>query len=147
MRTDPAQPGAKHEGVGVPWRGSAALDLLPRDVDQGLGLPLSLLSAALFTGAISVGHGELIGLAIGFGSAPLLSAAYVALAALCTRSRVLALMAPAGRMSLTGYLGESMEIGAKLWLTGYRYGPFERVLRAWSYGQRPPLRLPAPSAR
>ena len=49
--------------------------------------------------------------ALGFITAPALTASYVALAALNTQSRLLKLAAPAGRMSLTGYLGESLLLG------------------------------------
>ncbi len=100
----------------------------------------------------------------------------MALAARRTHGRVLALVAPAGRMSLTGYLGESillgaifcgwglglfgelttfpsalialgawlvLEVFAKLWLTRWRYGPFEWLLRAWSDLSVPPMRRSA----
>jgi uncharacterized protein len=52
------------------------------------------------------------GVALGFATAPFLTAAYVAIAALRTRGPVLAFMEPAGRMSLTGYLGESILLSA-----------------------------------
>ncbi|NYF16649.1 uncharacterized protein HDC37_001474 [Microbacterium sp. AK009] len=50
-------------------------------------------------------------IAIGFGTAPALAAGYLAVAASAS-SRVLSLAAPAGRMSLTGYLGESVVFAA-----------------------------------
>ena len=138
-----------------------------------VGLPCALVSATLFSGAGDDNLRLITGVAVGFAGAPFLSAGYVALAALCTQSRVLSAMAPAGRMSLSGYLGESilmsaifcgwgggllgdlsaaecaviavavwvvLDVTAKLWLVRFRYGPFEWVLRAWSYGHRPPLR-------
>ncbi len=139
-----------------------------------VGLPGGLISAWLSLGPGSGGtQRNALGLLVGFGSAPMLSAGYVALAALSTNSRLLALAEPAGRMSLTGYLGESvllsaifcgwglgwygrlgalacvgialavwaaLEVFAKLWLSRYRYGPFEWLLRAWSYRSLPPLR-------
>ena len=116
---------------------------------------------------------DVLSVAIGFGSAPALTAGYVAVIALATRSRVLRLVEPAGRMSLTGYLGESilltaifcgwglgllgqlgafhaalvalgvwlaLDVFAHLWLRRYTYGPFEWVLRCWSYATIVPLR-------
>lgn len=116
---------------------------------------------------------DVLAVAIGFGTAPALTAGYVAVVALATRSRVLRLVEPAGRMSLTGYLGESillsaifcgwglgllgqlgafqaalvalacwlaLDVFAHLWLGRFAYGPFEWVLRCWSYGAVVPLR-------
>jgi len=142
-----------------------------------VGLPGALLSAALFTQAdLSTAAGTIqqtVAVGIGFATAPALTAGYVALAALGTHSRTLAMVAPAGRMSLTGYLGESillaaifcgwglgllgqltafpaalvalavwasLEVFARMWLTRFQYGPFEWILRAWSYRQTPPMR-------
>lgn len=138
-----------------------------------VGLPGGLVSAVLFGDPDASERTQVLGVAIGFGTAPFLTAGYVALAALATRSRVLSAMAPAGRMSLTGYLGESillsaifcgwglglfgeltafpaalvalavwlvLDLFAHVWLRRYRYGPFEWVLRAWSYRRRPPFR-------
>ncbi len=142
-----------------------------------VGLPAALLSATMFTQADpSTTDGtvqQTVAVVIGFATAPALTAGYVALAALNTGSRALAMVAPAGQMSLTGYLGESillaavfcgwglgllgqltafpaalvaltiwagLEVFAKLWLTRFRYGPFEWLLRAWSYRRRPPWR-------
>lgn len=74
-----------------------------------IGLPLAAVSAwlQLFVDDPS-GFAAVLGVAIGFGSAPLLTGGYVGAAALFTRTRALAAAAPAGRMSLTGYLGESI---------------------------------------
>ncbi len=142
-----------------------------------VGLPSALVSAALFTGADpSTGAGtqqQTVAVVLGFSTAPALTGGYVALAALATRSKALALVAPAGQMSLTGYLGESillaavfcgwglgllgevgafhsalvalavwavLEVFAKVWLSRFRHGPFEWLLRAWSYRQVPPWR-------
>lgn len=81
-----------------------------------VGLPAGLLSAALFTQANPTtaegGVQQVLAVAIGFTTAPALTGGYIALAALSTRSRLLAMMAPAGRMSLTGYLGESILLAA-----------------------------------
>lgn len=114
-----------------------------------------------------------LSVALGFGTAPALTAGYVAVIALATCSRMLRLVEPAGRMSLTGYLGESillcaifcgwglgllgqlgafhaalvalavwlaLDVFAHLWLHRYTYGPFEWVLRCWSYATIVPLR-------
>ena len=119
------------------------------------------------------GQRDLIAVALCFATAPALSGGYVALAALHTGSRRMRLVQPAGRMSLTGYLGESilmtaifggwglglfgemgalraaliavavwltLDLYAGWWLRRYRYGPFEWVLRTWSYRGWPPLR-------
>lgn len=81
-----------------------------------VGLPAALLSATLFTRAdLTTPDGtvqQVLAVVIGFTTAPALTAGYVALAALTTRSSVLAAVAPAGRMSLTGYLGESVLLAA-----------------------------------
>lgn len=82
-------------------------------VALAVGLPAGILSAWLQLGVIDPSGGAaVLGLAIGFGAAPALTCGYVALVALATRTRVMALTAPAGRMSLTGYLGESIILSA-----------------------------------
>jgi uncharacterized protein len=68
------------------------------------------VSADLTTAAGSVQ--QAVAVVLGFSTAPALAGGYVALAALLTRSRVLAAVEPAGRMSLTGYLGESVLLSA-----------------------------------
>ena len=138
-----------------------------------IGLPGALASATLFTTSAAETAQQTVAVVIGFATAPALTAGYVALAALGTRSRVLAMVAPAGRMSLTGYLGESillaaifcgwglgllgrltafpaalvalavwagLEVFARTWLARFQYGPFEWLLRAWSYRLSPPMR-------
>jgi uncharacterized protein len=55
---------------------------------------------------------QVMGVALGFGSAPALTGGYVALFALATRRRGARLAEPAGRMSLTVYLGESIILSA-----------------------------------
>lgn len=81
-----------------------------------VGLPAAVVSAALFTAAdptsVDGTVQQALAVAIGFTTAPALTAGYVALAALNTRSRALGMVAPAGRMSLTGYLGESILLAA-----------------------------------
>jgi uncharacterized protein len=80
----------------------------------GIGLPLGLLSAYLLiapgTGTAAGGTIELAGLVLNFASAPFLSYGYIAaLARLRQRSPDgLRVFRSAGRMSLTGYLGESI---------------------------------------
>jgi uncharacterized protein len=80
----------------------------------GLGLPLSAISAWLAVGPgtriTGWGQWESAGIALGFITAPLLSWGYIAcLARWHLRSaEALAFFRPAGRMSLTGYLGESL---------------------------------------
>ncbi|MGL4744495.1 MAG: DUF418 domain-containing protein [Dermatophilaceae bacterium] len=81
-----------------------------------VGLPAGVVSGLL---AVDGGAGSVqqtVAVALGFAAAPLLTGGYVALAALGTSTRrggqVLAVAAPAGRMSLTGYLGESILLSA-----------------------------------
>jgi uncharacterized protein len=82
-------------------------------VAAAVGVPAGLAAGwlAIFaddpTGFLGV-----LSVVIGFGTAPALTGGYVALAALATNTRTLALAAPAGRMSLTGYLGESILLAA-----------------------------------
>ncbi len=74
-----------------------------------VGLPGGAASAWLTLS--SDGAQQVLGVALGFITAPALTGAYVALAALNPAARLLRLAAPAGRMSLTGYLGESLLLG------------------------------------
>lgn len=77
----------------------------------GLGLPLQAVAAGLYlwnaNGNDSVGV-YLTSLTINFVSAPLVSAAYVALLWKLAEKMKLSLLASAGRMSLTVYLSESV---------------------------------------
>lgn len=150
-----------------------------------IGLPGGIAAGLLAHGpGLHTAAGDVLDVAIGFGTAPALAGGYVALVALGTRRRWMRLVEPAGRMSLTGYLGESillaaifcgwgrglfgrlgafpaalvalgcwagLELFSHLWLRRYTYGPFEWLLRCWSYGTivalRPPARIPpAPPA-
>jgi uncharacterized protein len=77
-----------------------------------VGLPGGVVAAWLTFGPGGDGQTDVVGTAVGFATAPALAGAYLALAALATRSRALHLVAPAGRMSLTGYLGESVLMAA-----------------------------------
>lgn len=80
----------------------------------GTGWVLGCLSAWLVVGPGAqiggLGVRETTGVALGFAGAPLLTWGYVSvLAAMHARgTRVLAVFRPAGRMSLTGYIGESL---------------------------------------
>jgi uncharacterized protein len=79
-----------------------------------IGLPLQLIAAYLQMSGITSGTrytvAEATGLALGFISAPILSAGYVGLLGMIFSRKpgFLVLMAPAGRMSLTVYIGESV---------------------------------------
>lgn len=78
-----------------------------------IGLPLQAVSAGMQVGAIATGNPfsgfGAVGLALGFVSAPILTAGYIGSIALAIAKRpgFLSVMAPAGRMSLTVYIGES----------------------------------------
>lgn len=88
-----------------------------------LGLPLQVLAATLYiinsTVIDSLGL-YLISLALNFLSAPLLSAAYVALLWMLHESMKLHLLGAAGRLSLTVYLSESLV--------------FSILFSAWGFG-------------
>ena len=79
----------------------------------GIGLPLQLIAGVLQANDIasdsSVPLAGASGTALGFISAPILTAGYIGSIALAIaiKPRFLAIMAPAGRMSLTVYIGES----------------------------------------
>lgn len=93
-----------------------------------IGLPLQLIAASLQMSGITSGTRytipEAAGLALGFISAPILSAGYVGLIGivLARQPGFLATMAPAGRMSLTVYIGESVLL--TLLFCGYGLGFF-----------------------
>ena len=104
----------------------------------GIGLPLQAVAAGLQVGAIASGApystAGAAGLALGFTTAPILTAGYIGSIALLIhrRPRFLSIMAPAGRMSLTVYIGESALMS--LVFTAYgldyfaRWGAFAVVL-------------------
>ena len=79
----------------------------------GIGLPLQAIAAGLQVGSIATGDSYslagAVGLALGFITAPVLAAGYLGSIALLLAHRptALAFLAPAGRMSLTVYIGES----------------------------------------
>ncbi len=109
---------------------AAHLDLWRKLARWGwaIGLPLQAVAAGMQIGAIAAGapystFGAL-GLAIGFTTAPILTAGYIGSIALLIHRKpsFLALMAPAGRMSLTVYIGESALLS--LVFTAYGLGYF-----------------------
>ena len=93
-----------------------------------IGLPLQALAAVMQVGAIASGNpfspAGAAGLALGFATAPILTAGYIGtIALLLIRSpNFLSVMAPAGRMSLTVYIGESALLS--LVFTAYGLGHF-----------------------
>jgi len=94
---------------------AAHLDLWRRLARWGLviGLPLQAVAAGMQVGAIAAGEPYSLagagGLALGFVTAPILTAGYLGAIGLllARRATALAFLAPAGRMSLTVYIGES----------------------------------------
>ncbi|MFF0313926.1 DUF418 domain-containing protein [Micromonospora sp. NPDC005252] len=77
---------------------------------QQLGYPIGLAGAVVF--ASDGGTANLTGLTVGVLTAPLLAAAYAATLLEFFQTdrgrRVVAVLAPAGRMSLSNYLGQSL---------------------------------------
>ena len=78
-----------------------------------VGLPAGIASAwlALVPEDPSEVYG-IVGVAVGFALAPALTAGYVGAIALLSHRRWMSYAEPAGRMSLTGYLGESILLAA-----------------------------------
>jgi uncharacterized protein len=115
---------AEPDGARAVWHRGARYGWL-------IGLPAALLSAFLTVGygaAIdSPGSRETLGIVIGFGTAPFLTFGYVSwLARLRMRwPNVLQWCRRAGRMSLTGYLGESILLS--LIFCGYGLGWFGKL--------------------
>ncbi|WP_127500746.1 DUF418 domain-containing protein [Actinoplanes solisilvae] len=81
-------------------------DLLRRC--ERVGYPVGLAGGLVF--AVGGGTANLTGLAVSVATAPFLAAAYAAslLRLFSRRARLAALVAPAGRMALTNYLGQSL---------------------------------------
>jgi uncharacterized protein len=78
-----------------------------------VGLPAGIASAWLaLVPEDPNGIYGIAGVAVGFALAPALSAGYVGAIALLSHRRFMAFAEPAGRMSLTGYLGESILLAA-----------------------------------
>jgi uncharacterized protein len=102
-------------------------------VSTSIGLPLGLFSAWLVVVSEDpTGIHLVLGVAVGFASAPLLTAGYVALFARGAGGRAGAWFEPAGRMSLTGYLGESIVLSAVF--CGWGLGLFGQLGIAVSAG-------------
>jgi uncharacterized protein len=93
----------------------AHIDLWRRMATWGwaVGLPVQAIAAGLQVSAIASGDSlspaGAAGLALGFITAPMLTAGYIGSIALliARKPNFLSVMAPAGRMSLTVYIGES----------------------------------------
>jgi uncharacterized protein len=78
-----------------------------------IGLPAAIASAWLaLVPEDPTGVYGIAGVAVGFALAPALSAGYVGAIALISNKRFMSFAEPAGRMSLTGYLGESIVLAA-----------------------------------
>lgn len=105
-----------------------------------IGLPLQVIAAGMQVGAIAAGNAfspaGAAGLALGFATAPILAAGYVGSIALllARHPRFLSVMAPAGRMSLTVYIGESalLSLVFSAYGLGYfgQWGAFPVVMTA-----------------
>ena len=94
----------------------------------GIGLPVQAIAAGMQIGAIASGQpfspAGAAGLALGVITAPILTAGYIGSIALllARRPTALAFLAPAGRMSLTVYIGESALLS--LVFSAYGFGYF-----------------------
>ena len=78
-----------------------------------MGLPAGITSAWLaLVPEDPTGVNGIAGVVVGFALAPALSAGYVGAIALLSHRRFMSYAEPAGRMSLTGYLGESILLAA-----------------------------------
>jgi uncharacterized protein len=88
------------------WRSCGAVGVL-------VGLPAGIASAWLaLVPEDPTGVYGIAGVVVGFALAPALSAGYVGAIALLSHRRFMTHAEPAGRMSLTGYLGESILLAA-----------------------------------
>lgn len=94
---------AKHRTL---WRSCVIVGIL-------VGLPAGIASAWLaLVPKDSTGVYGIAGVVVGFALAPVLSAGYVGAIALVSHRGFMSFAEPAGRMSLTGYLGESILLAA-----------------------------------
>ena len=94
---------AKHKSL---WRSCVIVGVL-------VGLPAGITSAWLaLVPEDPTGIYGIAGVVVGFALAPALSAGYVGAIALLSDRRFMSYAEPAGRMSLTGYLGESILLAA-----------------------------------
>lgn len=93
----------------------------------GIGLPLQAIAAVLQVDAIAGGNplspSGAAGLALGFLTAPILTAGYIGSIALiiARKPNFLSVMGPAGRMSLTVYIGESVLLSFLFSAYGFGY--------------------------
>lgn len=88
------------------WRSCVIVGVL-------VGLPAGITSAWLaLVPEDPTGVYGIAGVVVGFALAPALSAGYVGAIALLSHRRFMSYAEPAGRMSLTGYLGESILLAA-----------------------------------
>jgi len=88
------------------WRACVVVGVL-------VGLPAGVTSAWLaLVPEDPTGIYGIAGIVVGFALAPALSAGYVGAIALLSHRRFMSYAEPAGRMSLTGYLGESILLAA-----------------------------------
>ena len=93
----------------------------------GIGLPLQAIAAVLQVDAIAGGNAlspsGAAGLALGFLTAPILTAGYIGSIALiiARKPNFLSVMGPAGRMSLTVYIGESVLLSFLFSAYGFGY--------------------------
>ena len=93
----------KHKSL---WRSCVIVGVL-------VGLPAGIASAWLaLVPEDPTGVYGIAGVVVGFALAPALSAGYVGAIALLSHRRFMSHAEPAGRMSLTGYLGESILLAA-----------------------------------
>lgn len=98
------------------WRGCVMVGVL-------VGLPAGIASAWLaLVPEDPTGIYGIAGIVVGFALAPALSAGYVGAIALLSHRRFMSYAEPAGRMSLTGYLGESILLAAIF--CGWGFGLF-----------------------
>ena len=94
---------SKHKRL---WRSCVIVGVL-------VGLPVGITSAWLaLVPEDPTGVYGIAGVVVGFALAPALSAGYVGVIALLSHRRFMSYAEPAGRMSLTGYLGESILLAA-----------------------------------
>ncbi len=98
------------------WRACVIVGVL-------VGLPAGITSAWLaLVPEDPTGIYGITGIVVGFALAPALSAGYVGAIALLSHRRFMSYAEPAGRMSLTGYLGESIVLA--IIFCGWGFGLF-----------------------
>jgi uncharacterized protein len=101
------------------WRACVIVGVL-------VGLPAGVTSAWLaLVPEDPTGIYGITGIVVGFALAPALSAGYVGAIALLSHRRFMSYAEPAGRMSLTGYLGESIVLA--IIFCGWGFGLFGEI--------------------